>query len=167
MKTEALTSRLGLIIVVFLGFPAALFAQKQQGQWTDLRGLRTGQGIEVIETSMKHHGGEFVSVSDEMLTLQENGSDIAVKREDVVRVSTTSGARRGEHAVIVLLAGAAIGAATGVGIGSTPSAEGAFFTRGIGALVGIIVGAPTGAAIGALIPCHATIYRAAPAAAAH
>jgi hypothetical protein len=31
---------------------------------------------------MKHHDGEFVSVSDEGLTLQEKGSDVSVKRED-------------------------------------------------------------------------------------
>ncbi|MGB7897089.1 MAG: hypothetical protein WCF89_06505, partial [Candidatus Sulfotelmatobacter sp.] len=95
-----MTSRTCLILVLFLGLPAALWAQKQQGSWSDLRGLKVGQGIVVIESTMKSHGGEFVSVTDEVLTLQEKGSDVSVKREDVVRVSTASGARRGEHAVI-------------------------------------------------------------------
>jgi hypothetical protein len=161
-----MTSRLHVILVFFLVLPTALCAQKQQGQWSDLRGMRVGQGIEVIETSMKHHGGEFVSVSDETLTLQEKGSDITVKREDIVRVSTASGARRGEHAVIGLVAGAAIGAAIGAASGSSTGFLGGS-SRGIHALVGIAIGAPTGAAIGATIPAHTTIYRVAPAAASH
>jgi hypothetical protein len=89
-----MTSQSCLILVFFLGLPAALFAQKQQGSWSDLRGVRVGQGIVVIESIMKHHDGEFVSVTDEGLTLQEKGSDVSIKREDIVRVSTASGARR-------------------------------------------------------------------------
>jgi hypothetical protein len=165
-----LTSQSCLVLVFFLGLPAALCAQKQQGSWSDLRGLRVGQGIEVIEISMKHHAGEFISVSDEMLTLQEKGSDVSVKREDVVRVSTASGARRGEHVVIGLVVGAAIGAGIGAIAADRSTGSGWFAwgaQPGIGALVGIVIGAPTGAAVGAVIPAHTTIYRAAPAAAPH
>ena len=159
-----MTSSACLILVLFLGLPAALWAQKQQGSWSDLRGLKVGQGIEVIESSMKRHGGEFVSVSDEVLTLQEKGSDVPVKRENVVRVSTASGARRGEHAVIGLVVGAAVGAAIGAAAGSSTGFFGGS-SRDITALVGLAIGAPSGAALGATIPAHVTIYRAAPAAA--
>jgi len=160
-----MTSRLCMVLVFVLGLPAALCAQKQQGSWSDLRGLRVGQGIVVIESSMKHHDGEFVSVSDEVLTLQEKGADVSVKREDVVRVSTASGARRGEHAVIGLVVGGLLGAAIGAASGSTTGFLGGS-SRGITALVGIAIGAPSGAAVGATVPAHTTIYRAAPAAAA-
>ena len=64
-----MTPRARLILVMFLGLPAMLWAQKQQDSWSDLRGLRAGQGIEVIESSMKHHSGEFIDVTDEVLTL--------------------------------------------------------------------------------------------------
>jgi hypothetical protein len=151
------TSRTCLILVLFLGLPAALWAQKQQGSWSDLRRLKVGQGIEVIESSMKHHGGEFVNVSDEVLTLQEKGSDVSVKRQNVVRVSTASGARRGEHAVIGLVVGAAGGAGIGAAAGS-----GSKGWVGLSALVGIAIGATSGAIVGAVIPAHTTIYRAAP-----
>ncbi len=161
-----MTSRACLVLVLVLGLPAALCAQKQQGSWSDLRGLRVGQGIEVIEASMKRHGGQFVSVNDDVLTLQEKSSDVSVKREDVVRVSTASGARRGEHAVIGLVAGGLIGAAIGAASGSSTGFLGGS-SRGLTALVGIAIGAPSGAAVGATIPAHATVYRAAPAAAAH
>ncbi len=155
-----------LILVLFLQLPAALWSQKQKGSWSDLRGLKVGQGIEVIESSMKHHGGEFVSVSDELLTLQEKGSDVSVKRGDVVRVSTASGARRGEHAVIGLVVGAAAGAGIGAAAGSG-SKGWVGLSEGVGALVGIAIGGTSGAIVGAVIPAHTTIYRAAPVVATH
>jgi hypothetical protein len=161
-----MTSRSCLVLTLFMGLPAALCAQKQQGSWSDLRGLKVGQGIEVIESSMKRRGGQFVSVTDEALTLQEKGADVSVKREDVVRVSTASGAHRGEHAVIGLVAGGLIGAGIGAAAGSSHGFLGGS-SRGIAALVGVTIGAPSGAAVGAVIPAHATIYRAVPAAAAH
>jgi hypothetical protein len=165
-RRRFVTSPTCLILVLFLELPAALWAQKQQGSWSDLRGLKVGQGIEVIESSMKRHGGEFVNVSDEVLTLQEKGSDVSVKRENVVRVSTASGARRGEHAVIGLVVGAAVGAGIGAAAGSG-SKGWAGLSEGVGALVGIAIGATSGAIVGAVIPAHTTIYRAAPAVATH
>jgi len=153
-----------LILVFFLGLPAALGAQTQQGSWSNLTRLKAGQGIEVIESSMKRHAGKFVTVTDELLTLKENGSDVSVKREDVARVSTSSGPKRGEHALIGLVVGGAIGA----GIGAASGSKGGFLdTRGIGALIGIVIGAPSGALVGAVLPAHTTAYRAAPAAASH
>jgi len=147
-----------LILVFFLGLPAALGAQTQQGSWSNLNRLKAGQGIEVIESSMKRHAGKFVTVTDELLTLKENGSDVSVKREDVARVSTSSGPKRGEHALIGLVVGGVIGAGIGAASGSL---------RGIAALVGVVIGAPSGAVVGAVLPAHTTVYRAAPAAASH
>jgi hypothetical protein len=149
--------------VFFLTLPAALGAQTQKGSWSDLNGLKAGQGIEVIESSMKRHAGEFVIVTDELLTLKEHGSDLSLKREDVARVSTSSGPKHGEHAVIGLVVGGAIGA----GIGALSGSSHGFFggsSRGIGALVGIVIGAPVGAVVGAVVPAHTTVYRAAPGA---
>jgi hypothetical protein len=154
-----MTSRPCLILVLFLGLPAALSAQAQQRQWSDLNGLKVGQGIEVVESNMKSHGGEFVAVSDEGITLREKSSDVSVKREDVARISTASGARRGEHAVIGLVVGGLIGAGIGAMAGSGTGFLGGS-SRGITALVGVVIGAPSGAAVGAVLPAHTTIYRA-------
>lgn len=152
-------SRPCLILVLFVGLPAALGAQAQQRQWSDLNGLKVGQGIEVIESNMKSHGGEFVAVTDEEITLREKSSDVSVKRENVVRISTASGARRGEHAVIGLVVGGLIGAGIGAMAGSGTGFLGGS-SRGIAALVGVVIGAPSGAAVGAVLPAHTTIYRA-------
>jgi hypothetical protein len=153
-----------LILVLLLGLPAALGAQTQQGSWSNLNGLKAGQGIEVIESSMKRHAGEFVTVTDGGLTLKEKGSDISLKRENVARVSTSSGPKRGEHALIGLVAGGLIGAGIGAASGSSTGFLGGS-SRGIAALVGVVIGAPSGAIVGAVLPAHTTVYRAAPAAA--
>lgn len=158
-----MTSQSCLILVFFLGLPAALWAQKQQASWSDLNRLKAGQRIEVIESSMKHHSGEFIDVTDEVLTFQEGGSDLSIKREDVVRVSTSSAPRRGEHAVIGLVVGGGIGAAIGALAGSSHGFLGGS-SRGIAALVGIAIGAPSGALVGAVIPAQTTVYRSAPGA---
>jgi hypothetical protein len=150
-----------VILVFFLGTPGALGAQSQKGSWSELSRLKDGQGIEVIESSLKRHAGEFVTVTDEVLTLKESGSDVSIKREDVARVSTSSAPKRGEHAVIGLVAGAAIGAAIGAATGSSHGFLGGS-SRGIAALVGIAIGGPSGALVGAVIPAHTTVYRAAP-----
>ena len=155
-----------LILLLFFGLPAALGAQTQQGSWSNLNRLKAGQGIEVIESSMKRHAGNFVTVTDELFTLKENGSDVAITREDVSRVSTTSGPERGEHALIGLVVGGAIGAAIGAASGSKTGFLGGS-SRGITALIGIVIGAPSGTIVGAVLPAHTTIYRAGPAAASH
>ncbi len=155
-----MTPRARLILVMFLGLPAMLWAQKQQASWSDLNRLKAGQGIEVIESRVQRHAGAFVTVTDELLTLQEGGSDVSIKRGDVVRVSTSSAPRRGEHAVIGLVVGGGIGAAIGALAGSSHGFLGGS-SRGITALVGIAVGAPSGALVGAVIPAQTTIYRVA------
>jgi hypothetical protein len=84
----------------------------------------------------------------------------------VVRVPTASGARRGEHAVMSLVVGGLAGAGIGAAAGSRSKGwVGA--SEGVGVVVGVAIGATGGAMAGAVIAAHATIYRAAPAAAAH
>jgi hypothetical protein len=153
------TTRSCLVLVLFLGLPGGLCAQKEQDSWSALNGLKAGRGIEVIESHMQRDAGEFVNVTDEVLTLQEGGSDVSIKREDIVRVSTSSALRRGEHAVIGLVVGGGIGAAIGAWAGSSHGFLGGS-DRGIAALVGIVIGAPSGALVGAVIPAHTTVYRA-------
>jgi hypothetical protein len=155
-----------LILGLLLGLPSALGAQTQKDSWSNLNGLKSGQGIEVVESHMKRHAGEFVTVTDEVLTLQEGGSKVSIKREDVARVSTSSAPKRGGHAVIGLIVGGAIGAAAGAASGSKHGFLGGS-DRGIHALVGIAIGAPGGALIGAGLPAHTTVYRAAPVVASH
>jgi hypothetical protein len=155
-----------VFLLLLLGITSALVAQTTPEPWSNLNRLKVGQGIEVIESSMKHHAGEFASVNDEQLTLKEKGSDVSIKRGDVARVSTSSGAKRGEHVLLGFLVGAAVGAGIGAASGSNTGFLGGS-SRGITALVGLVIGAPSGAVVGAVLPAHTTVYRAASAAAPH
>lgn len=154
-----------LLLLLLLEVPSALVSQTQKRTWSNLDNLRAGQRIEVIESNMKRHAGEFVGVTDDLLTLKESGLDVSVKRGDVARVSTASGPKRGEHALIGLVVGAAAGAAVGAASGSSTGFLGGS-SRGITALVGLAIGGVSGAAVGAVVPAHTTVYRADPAAVA-
>lgn len=151
-----------LILLSVLGVSTTVFAQKSKDSWSNLDRLKEGQGIQVVESNMKSHTGKFVSVSDESLSLREKGSDVSIKREDIVRVSTSSAPKRAEHTVIGLVAGAAVGLGIGAAAGSAHGFLGGS-SRGITSLVGVVIGAPSGAVVGAIIPAHTTVYRAEPA----
>jgi len=157
--------RVVMLLSFLLGSSSSLHAQTHKNSWSNLDGLKAGQRIEVIESKLNRHDGKFVAVTDGALTLKENGSDISFMRENIVRVSTTSVPKRGEHALIGLVIGGAIGA--GIGAGSSHGFLGGGSARGIGALIGIVIGAPIGAIVGAVIPAHSTVYRATPSAAPH
>lgn len=161
MNSRFMNSRLCLFVVLFLALPSVLWAQDGKRSWSDLNRLKPGQGIEVIGFRMQRHSGKFINVTDQSLTLREGGSELSIKREEIVRVSTSSAPRRGEHAVIGLVVGGGIGAAIGALSGSSHGFLGGS-DRGIAALVGIAIGAPAGALVGAAIPAHTTVYRALP-----
>ena len=152
------------ILVLLLVLPSSL-AYGQPNSWSNLDRLKPGQRIEVIESGPRKHAGEFTSVNDESLTLKEHGSDFSIKRENVVRISRSSGSSRGEHAVIGLVIGGLVGA----GIGAASGSSTGFFIspRGIGALVGVAIGGSIGAIVGVLLPAHKTIYRAAQPSTSH
>lgn len=148
------------VLVFFSAISQTLLAQ-QQGSWSDLNHLDAGQHIVVIETNMKRHDGKFVAATDELLSFKEAGTDVSVKRNDVARVSVSSGKKRGEHVVIGLLIGAGAGAVIGAASGSSHGFLGGS-SRGLTALAGVIIGVPSGAIVGAVLPAHNTVYRTSP-----
>ena len=101
--------------------------------------------------------------------MKENGSDISVKREDVVRVSTTSVPKRGEHAGRPCCPwpgypGANIGAAAGSSHGFL---GGGGSWRGVGALIGGSGLVLQSEQLSAPSSSSTTVYRAPPDAARH
>jgi hypothetical protein len=130
--------------------------QNSKGNWDNLRQLRPGQKIEVVDSSMKTLKGTFVSVSDEAISLQAGKNEQSVERAKVVRVSVRDTSHRTRNMLLGsgILGGIAL-AATAAPLMSS-SNEGTscgWCAAAIGAGFG------GGAALGAL-PGYHTISRA-------
>jgi hypothetical protein len=147
--------RLTAGLVLLLAVPLSTVAQRAQDSWDNLKQLRPGQKIEVVDSKMKTLKGSFVSVSEEALSLQDGKSQESVPRADIVRVSVRDTSHRTRN---MLLAAGVIGGVTLIPAGilfAQQSNEG----NSCGACVAAIVaGFGGGAALGA-IPGSRTIYR--------
>jgi hypothetical protein len=148
-----------LILACLLGTAPVALAQTDRGAWESLDGLRPGQRIEVVETSLKTHKGTFVAVSAEAIQLHGSAADESIKKADVMRVTSLDKSHRLRNALI----GGAVGFGAGAGIGAAVhSSRDSFFPRSAAAGFGGVLGLAGGAAVGAAVPSHPTIYRAKP-----
>jgi len=145
-----------LVLVFLLLVPAFVLAQSAKDSWGNLKQLRAGQKIEVVDTSMKSLRGPFVSVSEEAITLQIGKSQECIERAKVVRVSVRDNSHRARNMLLGsgILGGIAL-AATAVPLGISGN-EG---TSCGACAAAIAAGFGGGAALGA-IPGSRTVYRA-------
>ena len=148
---KRITKTLFLALLV----PGFSYSQAAQNNWDNLKELRPGQKIEVVDAKMKTLKGTFVSVSDEGLSLEAGKSQESVPRAEVVRVSVRDTSHRTRN---MLLASGIIGGIALIPAGillAQQSNEG----NSCGACAAAIVaGFGGGAALGA-IPGNRTIYR--------
>jgi hypothetical protein len=144
------------VLVFLLLVPALALAQSAKDSWGNLKQLRAGQKIEVVDTSMKSLRGPFVSVSEEAITLQVGKSQECIERAKVVRVSVRDNSHRARNMLLGsgILGGIAL-AATAVPLGISGN-EG---TSCGACAAAIAAGFGGGAALGA-IPGSRTVYRA-------
>ena len=143
-------------LLLLLMVPGFGLAQSSQNNWDNLKQLRAGQKIEVVDSSMKSLRGPFVSVSEEAITLQVGKSQESIERAKVVRVSVRDTSHRTRNMLLGsgILGGIALAAAA-VPLGAS-SNEG----NSCGVCVAVIAaGFGGGAAFGA-IPGSRTVYRA-------
>ena len=155
--------RLTLITLSVLMLATIAGAQAPEQSWDNLKTLREGEKIQVVDQKLKSLKGTFVSFSDEAVTLQVGKDTVAVQRADVFRVSSQKGMGRGKHALV----GLAIGAGAGLALGMASCAYvtdqnkcKASDLAGLGAAEAALFGG-IGAGVGALVPAsHPTIYRA-------
>ena len=143
-------------LLLLLMVPGFGLAQSSQNNWDNLKQLRAGQKIEVVDTSMKSLRGPLVSVSEEAITLQVGKSQESIERAKVVRVSVRDTSHRTRNMLLGagILGGVAL-AATAVPLGIS-SNEG---TSCGACAAAIAAGFGGGAALGA-IPGSRTVYRA-------
>ena len=137
--------------------------QKPEQSWENLRTLRVGEKIQVVDQKLKSQNGTFVAFSDDVITFQADKDEVAIQRADVLRVTSRERSKRKRNALI----GLAVGAAAGAAALAAPLAGNCCNPDVGSAGVAIVVGAGAalaggvGAAVGAAIPSgHPTIYRA-------
>jgi len=100
-------------LLLLLMVPGFGLAQSSQNNWDNLKQLRPGQKIEVVDSSMKSLRGPFVSVSEEAITLQVGKSQESIERAKVVRVSVRDTSHRTRNMLLGsgILGGIALAAA--------------------------------------------------------
>lgn len=136
----------------FLVLASLIPAEAQKSRWEDLDQIHHGAKVQVVEQSLKSTSGKFVRFSHDDLTLEVQGKEVAIQREQVFRV-TVSGKNRKRNTLI----GLGIGGALGVGVGAAAN-QVVGDARVIPATGAAWAG--LGAAIGAIIPASKTVYRA-------
>ena len=151
------------VSLLLVATPTLSRAQTPENSWAALNALHTGQRIEIIETNLKKHSGTFSTVTDEAIQLREGGTDVGVRKENVMRVTLLDKSHRLRNAFLLGGLGAGAGAGIGVATSRCSNTAGSFNFCGLGRSVaigfGAVVGLAGGAGVGAAIPSHPTIYR--------
>jgi hypothetical protein len=120
-----------------------------KSQWDNLKKLKPGQKIQVMEIGAIAREGKFKQLSQDEITLEVKNTVVIIPRDDVSRVVLKKSKTPG------ILIGLGIGAAIGLGAMGGAEDEGAY----IGALVALPILAGGGAGVGALIPTSSIIYQ--------
>jgi hypothetical protein len=147
-------------LVLLLFVPVFSPAQSPRNNWENLKELRPGQRIEVIDKSMKSFGGHFVSVSEEAITLKVRKTQESIERAKVARVSVRDTSHRTRNILIGTAVGVGAGLAIAIPVELLCSNEGNCGAGG-GAGAALAIGGlgAAGAGLGA-IPGNRTLYRA-------
>src|SRR5436190_21213408 len=104
-----------LVVLVLLS--GNCFADtKDKSLWENLKELRQGQKIQVIQWNSVTFEGKFQSFSEDAVTFEVKKMNLVIKRKDIRRVAKASG--RGTHALIGL------GIGTGAGLIGMGTAKG-------------------------------------------
>ena len=134
-------------------------AQSPQESWDNLRQLRAGEGIEIVDAKMKSHRGNFTTYTQERISLREDGREMTIPRTEVASVKRFGESHRRRNTLLGLAIGTAGGLAVGFIRGKTYHEEG---ETTVFMAVWTPIGAGIGAAAGVVLPAHneVTVYRA-------
>jgi len=144
-------------IVILVTLPSILLGQPAVNSWDNLRLLRPGQKIDVVNMQMKTVTGKFVAFTGDAISLAVGSDQVSVSRATVASVKNRAASHRKRNTLLGLAIGAGAGAVIGAAVlNSSESGE---------ELFGVMVVTPIAAGIGAgagaaLPPGHVTVYRA-------
>ena len=141
---------LAIMITSLVSVPG--MAEPSRNSWDNLRKLKAGQTIEVVDVKLRKLRGKFVSLTDEEVSLRVKKDIVILPKSDVTRVGLRRS--RSRRAFIGMLIG------LGIGGGLTPIGWKAGEEAGSNALALIPVGLAVGAGIGAALPpSYQTVYQ--------
>ena len=133
------------------------FAQTAEDAWDNLKQLRMGQKVEVVDMNLKSLKGSFTDLSEQGISIQTDEGEKVINRASVLRVSVRGG-KRARNAWIGLAVGGGAGAAIGAGVGASKDASAEDLVAFI--VLPALAGAGVGGGVGAAFPGTRTIYRA-------
>ena len=158
MKVPSLLAVDFVLLLILLIAPARTQAQSLEDSWENLRQLRPGQRIEVVDMKLNSRQGAFTGYSEEAISLRTGKDEVTIPRADVLSVKNRESSHRGRNALLGLAIGAASGLVVGAVAGATYHEEG---ETGVFVLVFTPIGAGVGAGVGAAMPAgEVTVYRA-------
>ncbi len=131
------------IIGIVVALCCSAFAAEKESDWQNLSQLPVGWRIEVVQTDLAKHTGEFVRFDDLGITLLVDNHERTVLRERVMRVSTVS--HRAAYGVLLAIGGAVVGSGVALSRAGDHSpwvTVGAFGGMAAGAAAGYAVGTP-------------------------
>ena len=148
-----------LLIILLAGAPWLSVAQSSEASWDNLKQLRVGQKIEVVDMKLKSLQGDFTGYSDQEVRLRLGSDEVSVPRAQVLSVKDRERSHRRRNTLLGLAIGAAGGLAVGAIRGATYHEEG---ETPVFVLVWTPIGAGIGAGVGAALPAggRVTVYRA-------
>lgn len=139
------------LLLLVLGLSCAAFAQTDQASWANLSGLRPGQKIQVAGMPSKKHSGNFISVSDTVISYRETTGEHSIPRQDVLSVKLMENKHRLRNTIIMAGVGAGVGAVIGAVLHKPCSSQnfcldigGAALPAGVGAVLGGVGGPSSG-----------------------
>jgi hypothetical protein len=137
--------------------PLLLTAQSPENNWDNIKRLRAGQQIAVVNEKMKTATGKFSAVTEDAISLQVDNITVSIPRANVFSVKDRTASHRGRNTLIGLAVGATAGLAVGAIKGGTYYEEG---ETAVFVAVWTPIGASIGATAGAVLPSGTvTIYR--------
>jgi hypothetical protein len=133
MKSLRMLSPAGFLVLTLLGacFSAGMASgqdsKERSSSWDNLKSLTPGQEIRVVMNDLKSYQGEFESLSDSGITLQQAAGEQTLARKDIFRVSQKIGQNHRKRNALI---GTVIGAGAGLVIGLSPYYHGRNCTEG-------------------------------------
>ena len=96
-----------LMMVLLAMVSSVAFSQTPAESWDNLKQLRKGQNVHVVDSSFKKVKGRFVALTAESLTYRAGEQEVSVPRSEVVMVAQPASKARS------ILVGALVGAVVG------------------------------------------------------